>query len=204
MLTLGVTGGIGAGKTTVCRVLERLGARVFYADVEAKRLMEDDPALRKELAEAFGPATYDATGRLDRASLAAQVFGHPERLARLNALVHPRVFEAWAAFRAQAETDGVPLVVHEAALLFEAGGERHVDAVLVVDAPLDVRLARAAARDHTSLDFVRARAVHQTPGEDLRRRATYVIFNDGDADRLEREVRALYARLTSTPSTHAS
>jgi dephospho-CoA kinase len=166
--------------------------------------MHDDPVLRRALVEAFGPQTYDADGRLDRAFLSAQVFGHPARLARLNALVHPRVFGAWDAFCTRAEAECVPLAVHEAALLFEAGGEKHVDAVLAVVAPLDVRLARAAARDRTSRDAVRARAQHQMSDDALRARAEFVIVNDGDANRLEREVGALFARLTSPDTSSAA
>ena len=190
--TLGVTGGIGSGKTTVCRMLEALGARVFYADLEAKRLMQDDPGARADLVEAFGPATFDAEGRLDRARLAARVFGDDAALARLNAIVHPRVFAAFEAARARAAAEGVRLLVKEAALLFEVGGERHLDAVAVVAAPVDERIARVEARDGATPEQIRARMRHQLPQDALRAKADYVIENDGDLDGLRRQVERVY------------
>lgn len=195
MKTLGVTGGIGSGKTTVCRLFEALGARVFYADLEARRLMEEDPALRADLVAAFGPDTYDAAGRLNRAALAAHVFGHAERLARLNALVHPRVFDAFAEARRRAEADGVPLLVHEAALIYESGGDRHLDAVAVVDAPAAARVARVVARDAVTAAQVEARMQHQLPPEELRRRADFVIENHGSLESLRHQVEQVYRAL---------
>ena len=195
MKTLGVTGGIGSGKTTVCRLLEARGARVFYADAEAKRLMETDPALRADLVAAFGAATFDDAGRLRRKALAARVFGDAAALARLGALVHPRVGAAWAAFARDAAAAGAPLAVHEAALLYDAGGDRHVDAVLVVDAPEAVRVARAAARDGVDPGAVRARVAHQMPAREMRRRADFLVENDGDAGALERAVDRLWPAL---------
>ncbi len=191
--TLGITGGIGSGKSSVCRLLKARGARVFYADAEARRLMHDDASLRAALSEMFGPQTYSADGHLDRAYVAAQVFGNPEKLARLNALVHPRVFTAFNAAREQAEADGVPLLIKEAALIFETGGEKHLDAVAVVDAPVDVRLARVMARDKVPAEAVEVRMRAQLPPEELRRRAHFVIENDGDPTHLEREVDLLLA-----------
>lgn len=195
MITLGVTGGIGSGKTAVCQLLEQHGARVFYADAEARRLMEEDASLRADLTATFGLKTYDADGQLDRPYLAAQVFGDERQVARLNALVHPRVFAAFEAEKERAREDGVWLLVHEAALIFEAGGDKHLDAVAVVDAPLDVRLARVVARDKTTLEAVQARVQHQLPAEELRRRADYLIVNDGDRRHLAEEVERLVAQL---------
>ncbi len=193
--TLGVTGGIGGGKTTVCRMLEARGARVFYADDVAKQLMQDDPALRAEIAAAFGPQSYDADGRLDRAYLAEQVFSSEENTRRINALVHPRVFAAFEEAKAAAQQEGVALLVHEAALLFEAGGDAHVDAVAVVDAPETERIRRVTARDDTAEAQVRARMARQLPPEELRRRADYVIENDGSLERLRRQVERLHRML---------
>ncbi|GIV60608.1 dephospho-CoA kinase [Rhodocaloribacter litoris] len=194
--TLGVTGGIGSGKTTVCRMLEALGARVFYADDEAKRIMAEDPAVRAELVDAFGPASYDAAGRLNRAYLAQQVFGDEANVARINAIVHPRVYAAFEQARRRAEADGVPLLVKEAALIFETGGDRHLDAVAVVDAPVEERIRRVAERDGATPGQVRARMAHQLPPEELRRRADFVIENDGDLAHLRRQVERLYRTMT--------
>ncbi len=192
MKTLGVTGGIGSGKTTVCRFLEEQGAKVFYADIEAKRLMREDPEARAAIKDAFGPESYTADGALNRAYLAEQVFGDDEKLAHLNGIVHPRVFAAFEAAKDRAADEDVPLLVHEAALIFETGGDQHLDAVAVVDAPEDARVARVAERDDASPDQVRARMQHQLPPAELRRRADYVIENDGSLDDLRRKSIELY------------
>lgn len=192
MTTLGVTGGIGSGKTTVCRLLEDRGAQVFYADDEAKRIMQDDAGARKAIADAFGEASYDDEGRLNRSYLAGRVFGDEEALTRLNAIVHPRVFAAFEQVRERAEREGVPLLVHEAALLFEAGGDEHVDAVAVVDAPEEARVRRVTTRDDVSPDQVRARMGHQLPPEELRQRADYVIDNSGSLEELRDQVEGLW------------
>lgn len=195
MRTLGITGGIGSGKTAACRVFEDLGARVVYADAEAKRLMTEDPDLRAAITEAFGPESYDAEGRLNRAHL-ARAFGDPDEVARLNALVHPRVREAFGALRDEAEADGYPLFVYEAALIYESGADAVLDFVAVVDAPLETRIARVMARDGAPREAVLARIAHQMPAAELRRRADFVLDNGGDLDHLRAQVEALYRKLT--------
>ena len=196
MKSIGVTGGIGSGKTTVCRILEELGARVFYADPEARRLMEEDPGVRAEIIAAFGPESYEGE-KLNRPYLASKVFGDPEKVARINGIVHPRVFEAFEQAKEQARRDGVKLLVKEAALIFESGGDKYLDAVVVVDAPADVRVRRTVERDDVPPEKVRDRMRHQLPPEELRRRADYIIENDGDLEHLRRQVEALYTRFTS-------
>ena len=197
MKTLGVTGGIGSGKTAVCRLFETLGARVFYADLEARQLMEQDPEVRAEIVAAFGPESYSPDGSLNRAYLARQVFGHEENVARINAIVHPRVFRAFAQAKTQAERDGLALLIHEAALIFEAGGDKHLDAVAVVDAPEDARIRRVVARDGVTPEQVRARMRHQLPPTDLRRRADYLIENNSTLEALRQQVERVYKAVTS-------
>ena len=192
MKTLGVTGGIGSGKTTVCGFLEEQGARVFYADLEAKRLMQEDEEVRAAIVDAFGEEAYADDGTLDRAVLADRVFGDAEQLDRLNAIVHPRVFEAFEAAKERADEEDVGLLVHEAALLFEAGGDAHVDTTAAVLAPEAERVARVAERDDVSPEQVRARMGHQLPQEELRRRADHVIENDGTLEDLRRKSVELY------------
>ena len=192
MTTLGVTGGIGSGKTTVCGFLEEQGARVFYADIEAKRLMQEDEAVRTAIVDEFGATAYREDGSLDREYLAERVFGHPDRLDRLNAIVHPRVFEAFSAAEERAAEEGVDLLVHEAALLFEAGGDAHVDVTAAVVAPDADRVARVAERDDVTPDQVRDRMGHQLPQEELRRRADHVIENDGSLNELRQKSVDLY------------
>lgn len=192
MRTLGVTGGIGSGKTTVCGFLEEQGARVFYADIEAKRLMQEDEAVRTEITEAFGAGAYADDGSLNRGYLADRVFGDTEQVERLNAIVHPHVFEAFQRTVEGAEDDSLDLLVHEAALLFEAGGDAHVDVTAAVVAPDADRIARVVERDDVTPSQVRARMTHQLSQDELRRRADYVIENDGTLDDLRRKSVDLY------------
>ena len=192
MTTLGVTGGIGSGKTTVCGFLEEKGARVFYADIEAKRLMQEKDAVRAALVEEFGEGTYGDDGALNRAYLADRVFGDAERVERLNAIVHPHVLEAFEAAKERAADEGLDLLVHEAALLFEAGGDAHVDATAAVVAPDADRIAWVTERDDVTAEQVRARMEHQLPQDELRRRADYVIENDGSLEDLRQKSVELY------------
>jgi dephospho-CoA kinase len=200
MTTLGVTGGIGSGKTTVCRFLKDLGARVFFADDEAKRIMNDDDGARRAIREAFGAESYDAEGRLNRAHLAEQVFGDDEQVERLNRIVHPRVMAAFERAKEHAAAADERLLVHEAALLLEAGGDEHVDAVAVVDAPEEVRVRRAAQRDDADPEQVRARMGHQLPPRELRRRADYVIDNGGSLEELREQVKAVWSQVAGRRS----
>ncbi len=201
MKTLGITGGIGSGKTTVCKLFEDLGARVIYADDEAKRIMHENPDVRVELMAAFGPESYDEQGRLNRAYLAQQVFGNAENIARINAIVHPRVGEALQQSIRQAEADGVDLLVYESALLFETGGDQLLDAIAVVDAPLETRMQRVMARDEVSKEKVEARMKHQRAAKAFRERADYLIENDGEKEALQTQVEAVYAELLGANGT---
>ncbi len=190
---LGVTGGIGAGKSRACRILESCGAEVFYADEEAKRLLLRADA-RVDVIAAFGTDTYRLDGSLDRARLGAHVFADPDALARLNAIVHPRVRDAFAA---RAALSSAPVLVKEAAILFESGGDAELDATLVVDAPVEVRIARTMARDGVDRAAVEARIARQMPDDERRAKADYVIVNDGAGGDFDADVRALYRRVLS-------
>ena len=142
MIRVGVTGGIGSGKSTVCRLFAERGVPVYDSDSEAKRLMREDPSLRAALVEAFGDETF-RDGVLNRRYLAATVFGDRRALARLEALVHPcvkRDFERWAA-----ERTAEPYVVLECAILYESGMDAAVDRVVAVVAPEELRLVRVNA-----------------------------------------------------------
>jgi dephospho-CoA kinase len=196
MTTLGVTGGIGSGKTTVCGFLSEQGAKVFYADLEARRLMTEHEEVRQEIIDAFGPDSYADDGSLNRAYLSDVVFGSPENVERINAIVHPRVHEAFAQAAKQAEADGIELLVHEAALIFESGGDKHLDAVAVVVAPDEDRVSRVVDRDDTTAEAVRSRMGHQLSQDELRRRADHVIENDGTLEDLRRKSVELYDRVT--------
>lgn len=200
MTTVGVTGGIGSGKSAfVARLGQHAGVRVILADDLAKRLMADDAEVRRQLVTRFGAETFGPDGALDRASLARRVFADRAELAALNAIVHPAVRQALVEAKAQAEADGVAVLVYEAALLAETGGDAVVDLVVVVDAPEEVRVARAAARDGVPAEAIRARMRHQLDRESLLRIADRVVDNSGDRAALWAEADALAATLGAGP-----
>jgi dephospho-CoA kinase len=148
--------------------------------------------VREAVAGAFGTESYTDDGALNREFLADTVFDDEEALSRLNAIVHPRVFEAFDAARERAREEDVKLLVHEAALLFEAGGDAHVDVTAAVVAPDEDRIARVVDRDGVSAEQVRARMQHQLPQDELRERADYVVENDGTLEDLRRRSVDLY------------
>jgi dephospho-CoA kinase len=179
MLRIGITGGIGSGKSIASRLFHALGVPVYDADTRARWVMESDPVLRQELTTAFGPNTYDEAGRLNRPVLAGTVFNNPTLLAQLNGLVHPHVgldFERWAAAQ---QLTGHAYVLKEAALLFEAGSYKQLDRIITVFAPLQVRTARVLRRDpHRSASDVAAIMAKQLSEEEKMQRADYILTND--------------------------
>ena len=187
--TLGVTGGIGSGKSAVCAYLEDLGATIFEADQVARDLMESSNQIREAVIESFGRKSYHPNGQLNRPWLAAQVFNDEVRLAELNAIVHPRVGEAFDRLKHQLRSG---LLVHEAALIYEAGFGGHLDAICVVSAPENVRIERVVARDGINVGEVRARMQRQLPQEETEGRADVVLINAGDPAELRRKTKQLY------------
>ncbi len=172
-----ITGNIGSGKTTVCRIFERLGVPVYYADAAAKRLMLEDEDLRNGLVSAFGAATYLPDGTLNRSWLAERAFSNDEALAQLNALVHPAVHRDAEQWKQRHAAHSYTL--YEAAIVFEIGGQDRFDAVVVVAAPEAVRQARVIARDQTTPEAFAARAAKQWPDEKKEAAANHIIKNDG-------------------------
>lgn len=188
MYKIGVTGGIGSGKSTVCELLRDRGVAVYDSDSRAKQLMAESEALREQLIAAFGAECYNAEG-LDRAFLASKVFGNEEALQQLNSIVHPAVradFQTWA------EQQQSPYVVLESAILFEAGFESEVDATLAVMAPMPMRLERTMTRDGVDKQSVMRRMEHQLSDDELHRRASRTIVNinreylEGDIEQLHK------------------
>lgn len=178
MIKVGITGGIGSGKSTVCRLFAQRGAAVYDSDAEAKRLMRDDPQLRSGIETRFGSAAY-RDGELDRSYLAGRVFGDPQALSALNALVHPvvmRDFEAWAA-RQQGD-----YVILESAILFDAGLEGHVDKTVAVLAPENLRVERTCRRDKSDPAAVRRRIASQSDDDTLAAKADFTLVNIFEED----------------------
>jgi dephospho-CoA kinase len=177
-LQIGITGGIGSGKTTVCKIFETLEIPVYYADERAKWLMANDPELKQAIKDTFGTNTYDADGNLDRQHLASIVFNDPDKLQQLNALVHPAVArdsEAW-----NEQQSGEPYTLREAALIYEAGIDQQLDYVIVVTAPVETRIQRVVQRDQTTREAVESRMNKQMPEKEKVKRADFVIYNDGE------------------------
>jgi dephospho-CoA kinase len=191
---IAVSGGIGSGKTTVCNILEDLGATVFRADDVAKHLMNSDPVLRAELVDTFGPQSYGTDGDLNRAYLASRIFLDEDERIKMNALVHPRVRAAFREVLRQAVGDGADLLVHESALAPEISLEEF-DAVVIVESPLARRIERVAARDASTAERVSARANRQPSDEAYRAIADFVIENDGTLTELTQKVVRLYPQL---------
>jgi dephospho-CoA kinase len=179
MLRIGITGGIGSGKSVVSRLFAALGVPVYDSDSRAKGIMANDLVLRGQLVAAFGPETYSAEGQLNRTHLAQRVFHDAAQVALLNSLVHPRVgadFEAWVAAQAAA---GQAYILKEAALLYESGAYRQLDRIITVFAPPAVRHARVLRRDaHRSAADVQAIMSQQLSDEEKLQRADYVVYND--------------------------
>ena len=178
MMKVGITGGIGSGKSTVCRLFAQKGIAVYDSDAAAKRLMQEDGALRRQLAGRFGEGTF-RNGVLDRAYIAGIVFADPQALADLNALVHPvvmRDFDAWAA-----RQEG-SYVILESAILFEAGLEGCVDKTVAVLAPRELRIERTCRRDGCGADQVVRRIAAQLDDDALSARADYVVVNIFEED----------------------
>jgi dephospho-CoA kinase len=176
-LRIGITGGIGSGKTTVCRIFEQLGIQVYYADDRAKALMVESPEVRAAIIALLGEEAYFPDGSLNRPYISSIVFNTPEKLTGLNAIVHPAVFndgEAWLKEHADA-----PYTLKEAALLFESGSHKALDKIIMVFAPKDLRIQRVMKRDKSPREAVEARISQQMPEEEKLRLSDYVIYNDG-------------------------
>lgn len=191
MYKVGITGGIGSGKSTVCRMLAERGVALYDADSRAKALMSTSEALRRALIDNFGAETFTAEG-LNRAYLAGRVFNDAEQLRLLNSIVHPAViedFEAWA------EAQEGNYVVFESAILFEAGLEDRVDVAVAVMAPEALRVERVMARDGHSREQVLARIKNQMSDDERSDRAKYSIVNV-DIEELEEDVEQLHRRLS--------
>ncbi|WP_026953043.1 dephospho-CoA kinase [Algoriphagus mannitolivorans] len=174
-LKIGITGGIGSGKSTVCKIFEILGIPVYYADDRAKWLMANDPDLKASIQSEFGIESYSETGELNRQYLAEKVFSNSEAVSKINALVHPcvgRDFESWV------KQQSTPYVLKEAALIFESGGEKKLDGVINVSSPLKIRVARVLLRDpHRSEEQINHIIDQQMPDEEKNALANYVIKN---------------------------
>jgi len=197
VLKVGLTGGIGSGKSTVSRLLSSYGAVVIDADVVAREVVaRGTPGLAALVAE-FGPDVLLADGSLDREGLGRVVFGDEARRAALNAIVHPLVGQRMDELEAQAVTSGAPMVVHDVPLLAENGMASLYDEVLVVDCPVELQVSRLVEQRGMSEADARARIAAQATREQRRAVATRVLTNDGSLEALECQVKAVWDVLTA-------
>ncbi len=176
-LQVGITGGIGSGKSLVCKVFSVLGAPVYDADSRAKAIMTTDGILVDQIKQEFGDLSYNTDGSLNRSYLSEQIFRNPLQREKLNALVHPRVAldtEQWVE-----QQKGKAYVIREAALMFESGSYKRLDASIVVTAPEWLRIKRVLQRDpQRSEEAVRKIIEAQMPEEESKKRANFIIEND--------------------------
>ena len=195
MLKVGLTGGIGSGKSAVSARLAQHGARVVDADLLAREVVAPGTPGLAQVVEAFGPGVLGPDGALDRPALGRVVFADEEARARLNAIVHPRVAEATRRAFAESERDGVEVVVHDVPLLLEVGLQHGYDEVVVVMAPEPVRLDRLVRLRGMDEAQARERIAAQATDEQRRAAATVLLTNDGTLEDLHAEVDALWERL---------
>ena len=187
---VGVTGGIGSGKSAVCRCFGELGRVVISADLIARDLTETSEGVRRAIMQKFGAGIYSPDGRLRRSELARIVFARPASLRALNAIVHPAVFASLSDLLVRLPASAErPYVVIEAALIFETGMDKNLDATIVVTAPEETRIARVSRRDNLPRDEILTRMRAQmSPGE-TSRRGDFVVENNGPEEDLMQKVR---------------
>lgn len=191
MITVGVTGGIGSGKTTVCKEWEKLGAKVIYADDLAKELMVHDEQLKKSLIGVFGEETYHADGSLNRLHLIRHAF-EEGRVEELNQLVHPAVATRFKEISREAEKAGKKIVVEEAALLLNNGRPPTLDVVVIIKSDREHRMNRVVKRDQVSIQKVLERDEKQPDFDKLVHLADYVIENNGSILELKEKAKQLF------------
>ena len=202
---VGVTGGLGSGKSTVCRFLSELGCALFEADKVARELQLKDSEVIEGISGLFGAEVYsfDRAGELvlDRKTIASIVFSSPEKLEALNRLIHPKVFSEFRKAVQEASLHGIKILVKEAAILFESGSNRQLDVVVVVTADEEQRIERALRKGLGSREEIMQRIARQWPQERLIAEADYVLVNKGSPDELKKETEALYSRLLGAASS---
>lgn len=174
MKTVGVTGGIGSGKSIVCQVLETMGFPVFYSDAEAKKCMHTDPELKQAIQQHFGKEAYE-NDMLNRTYLAKIIFSDSSKKEILNQLVHPAVYRAFEAWK---KIQTAPILFNESALLFETGSFKRFDATILVTADPEIRIQRVMKRDSISRELVLERMNNQWNDEQKKSFSTFVISNN--------------------------
>ena len=199
MVKVGITGGIGSGKTKVCKIWQSLGAYIINADGIAKDLMVHNEAIKDEIIDTFGESSYHSDGSLNRTYLAKQAF-EKGRVKELNAIVHPHVPSEVEALMQTAEEHGYKVVVYEAALLLQNLRPAFLDEIVLVLADQEKRIARVTKRDNVGKQDVLDRIHKQQDFNELKDKADVIIQNNGSLDELNRRAKEIYNRLVSAYS----
>lgn len=176
MIKIGITGGIGSGKSLVCEIFELLGVPVYYADAEAKKMLNNDPAIKKNVLAFFGNEVLNGDGSMDRKKISSIVFKDPKKLEQLNSIIHPAValhFSNWLK-----QYPSHKYIVKEAAILFESDAYKQVDKAIAVVSPVELRIKRVMQRDAISREQVEQRMKYQMSDEEKIKRSSYIIHND--------------------------
>lgn len=175
---VGLTGGIGAGKSTIAKFFTLLGIPIYYADDRAKWLMSNNSVLKRQVLDTFGDESFTQDGEINRLFLAKTIFADPEKTAIINAFVHPAVKRD---FRHWTENQKTPYIIKEAALLFETGSYQDLDKTILVAAPLEIRIARVMARDpHRDQNQIHDIVARQLPEEQKKELTDFLVDNTGD------------------------
>lgn len=181
MLKIGITGGIGSGKTTVAQIFETLGVPVYYSDARGKWLLDHNQYVKNAVKQIFGADVYEPkTDLLNRHKLATLVFSNPLLLKQLDAIVHPAVAQDALEWQEAMKQKGVIYTLKESALIFEANLQLHLDKVIVVFASEEIRIQRVMNRNHWTREEILQRIHKQLSDEEKKKRADFVIVNDGE------------------------
>lgn len=186
-LRIGITGGIGAGKSTMCTIFEQIGVPIYDADSRAKWLMQNEPELKKEIKNSFGWDAFTRKEELNREYLAKVVFNNPEKLEVLNSLVHPAVKQDYEQWTIQHRDK--PYSLKEAALLFESNSYKNLHKVIVITCPIEMRIDRIMKRDHVKKEDVLKRIQNQSTDKQRLEKADFVIYNDGNRSLIEQALK---------------
>lgn len=197
MMLVGLTGGIGSGKTTVAKMFMDLNVPVFIADVEAKRLMKSSKVIRRKLIQLFGEEAY-INDVLNKPFIASIIFSDKEMLQKMNAIIHPKVGKRFKKWVLKQET---PYVISEVAILFENESYKNYDCIVIVTASEEERIARLLKRDNTSEKKIKAIMRNQLPDEDKIKRSDYVI-NNNTLDHTQEQVESLHKKLLRKANKH--
>jgi dephospho-CoA kinase len=192
---IGITGGIGSGKSYVCALLKAKGVRVFEADARAKEILNSSESVKSKVKALLGEDSYFDDGTANRSKIASRVFTNPDLLKALNAILHPETISDFERWKSEVPAEYPwSYQVKEAAILFESGTDKGLDAIVTVSAPEELRIARVMERDHISREQVLDRIQKQLPEAERIRRSDYILLNDGSVN-VEEETLHLHQTL---------